>query len=31
MLALAGMALAIVIGIGGVLLRDSRHAPVRFL
>ncbi|TDT88041.1 amino acid ABC transporter membrane protein 1 (PAAT family) [Azorhizobium sp. AG788] len=31
MLALGGMALAIVIGIGGVLLRDSRHAPVRFL
>lgn len=30
-LALGGMALAIVIGIGGVLLRDSRHAPVRFL
>jgi polar amino acid transport system permease protein len=31
LLALGGMALAIVIGIGGVLLRDSRHAPVRFL
>lgn len=31
MLALGGMALAIVIGIGGVLLRDSRHASVRFL
>ncbi len=30
-LALGGMALAIAIGIGGVLLRDSRHAPVRFL
>ncbi|WP_332118406.1 amino acid ABC transporter permease [Azorhizobium caulinodans] len=30
-LALGGMALAIVIGIGGVLLRDSRHALVRFL
>lgn len=31
LLALAGMALAIVIGIGGVVLRDSRFAPVRFL
>jgi polar amino acid transport system permease protein len=30
-LALAGMALAIVIGIGGVILRDSRFKPVRFL
>lgn len=30
-LALGGMALAIVIGIGGVVLRDSRFAPVRFL
>lgn len=29
-LALAGMALATVIGVGGVLLRDSRHAPVRW-
>lgn len=30
-LALGGMALAIVIGIGGVILRDSRFALVRFL
>lgn len=30
-LALAGMVLATVIGIGGVLLRDSRHAPVRWV
>ncbi|MDQ6881161.1 MAG: amino acid ABC transporter permease [Pseudomonadota bacterium] len=30
-LALAGMVLATAIGIGGVLLRDSRHAPVRWL
>jgi polar amino acid transport system permease protein len=30
-LALAGMALAIVIGIGGVILRGSRFAPVRWL
>jgi polar amino acid transport system permease protein len=30
-LALAGMALAIVIGIGGVVLRDSRIATVRWL
>ncbi len=29
-LALGGMALAIVIGIGGVMLRDSRIAPVRW-
>ena len=31
LLALAGMALAIVIGVGGVILRDSRIAPVRWL
>ncbi|CAH1648260.1 ABC transporter permease [Hyphomicrobiales bacterium] len=31
LLAICGMALAIVIGIGGVVLRDSRFAPVRFL
>lgn len=31
LLALCGMALAIVIGIGGVVLRDSRFAPARFL
>jgi len=31
LLALCGMALAIVIGIGGVILRDSRFAPVRWL
>ncbi len=30
-LALGGMALAIVIGIGGVILRESRLAPVRWL
>jgi polar amino acid transport system permease protein len=30
-LALGGMALAIVIGIGGVILRDSRFVLVRFL
>lgn len=30
-LALGGMALAIVIGVGGVILRDSRFAPVRWL
>lgn len=30
-LALCGMALAIVIGIGGVLLRDSRFKPVRWM
>ncbi|KRE15819.1 ABC transporter permease [Bosea sp. Root381] len=30
-LALGGMALAIVIGIGGVILRDSRFAPARWL
>jgi polar amino acid transport system permease protein len=30
-LALAGMALAIVIGIGGVVLRDSRFRPLRWL
>jgi len=30
-LALSGMALAIVIGIGGVILRDSRFAPARWL
>jgi len=30
-LALGGMALAIVIGIGGVVLRDSRFAPLRWL
>jgi polar amino acid transport system permease protein len=30
-LALGGMALAIVIGIGGVVLRDSRTAPARWL
>jgi polar amino acid transport system permease protein len=30
-LALGGMALAIVIGIGGVVLRDSRFAPARWL
>ncbi|AMJ60276.1 amino acid ABC transporter permease [Bosea sp. PAMC 26642] len=30
-LALGGMALAIVIGIGGVILRDSRIKPVRWL
>lgn len=31
LLAICGMALAIVIGIGGVILRDSRVAPVRWL
>lgn len=31
LLALCGMALAIVIGIGGVILRDSRFAPARWL
>ena len=31
LLALCGMALAIVIGIGGVILRESRFAPVRWL
>jgi len=30
-LALAGMALAIVIGVGGVILRDSRHAYLRWI
>jgi polar amino acid transport system permease protein len=30
-LALSGMALAIVIGIGGVVLRDSRFQPLRWL
>jgi polar amino acid transport system permease protein len=30
-LALAGMALALVIGIGGVALRDSRHRGLRWL
>ncbi len=30
LLAICGMALAIVIGIGGVILRDSRIAPVRW-
>ena len=30
-LALAGMVLAIVIGIGGVILRDSRFKPARYL
>ena len=30
-LALSGMAVAIVIGIGGVVLRDSRHKPLRWL
>ena len=30
LLAISGMALAIVIGIGGVILRDSRIAPVRW-
>ncbi|MGX1787903.1 amino acid ABC transporter permease [Bosea sp. NPDC055332] len=30
-LALAGMALALVIGIGGVALRDSRHRSLRWL
>lgn len=31
LLALCGMALAIVIGIGGVILRNSKIAPVRWL
>jgi polar amino acid transport system permease protein len=31
LLAICGMALAIVIGIGGVILRDSKIAPVRWL
>jgi len=31
LMALGGMALAIVIGIGGVVLRDSRFAPARWL
>lgn len=31
LLAISGMALAIVIGIGGVILRDSKIAPVRWL
>jgi polar amino acid transport system permease protein len=31
LLAISGMALAIIIGIGGVILRDSRIAPVRWL
>jgi len=31
LMALCGMALAIVIGIGGVVLRDSRFAPARWL
>lgn len=31
LLALSGMALAIVIGVGGVILRDSKIAPVRWL
>lgn len=30
LLAISGMALAIVIGIGGVILRDSKIAPVRW-
>lgn len=30
-LALAGMALATVIGIGGVMLRDSRYRPMRYV
>ena len=30
-LALGGMAMAIVIGIGGVVLRDSRFVPLRWL
>jgi polar amino acid transport system permease protein len=30
-LALSGMAVAIVIGIGGVVLRDSRYKPLRWL
>ena len=31
LLAICGMALAIVIGVGGVILRDSKIAPVRWL
>ncbi len=31
LLAISGMALAIIIGIGGVILRDFRIAPVRWL
>lgn len=31
LLAICGMALAIVIGIGGVILRDSKLAPLRWL
>jgi polar amino acid transport system permease protein len=31
LLAICGMALAIVIGVGGVVLRDSKIAPVRWL
>ncbi|PZU90682.1 MAG: ABC transporter permease [Chelatococcus sp.] len=31
LLAICGMALAIVIGVGGVVLRDSKFAPVRWL
>jgi polar amino acid transport system permease protein len=30
-LSLSGMVLAIVIGIGGVVLRDSRFPPLRWL
>jgi polar amino acid transport system permease protein len=30
-LALSGMAIAVVIGIGGVLIRDSRYPPLRWL
>jgi polar amino acid transport system permease protein len=30
-LALSGMVLAIVIGVGGVILRDSRYAPLRWV
>ena len=31
LLALSGMVLATIIGIGGVMLRDSRYPPVRWL
>ena len=31
LLALSGMALATIIGIGGVILRDSRYAAIRWL
>src|SRR6478736_10341769 len=31
LLAICGMLLAIVIGIGGVALRDSRYKPLRWL